>query len=109
MKVKRYDDLAYDRDTSYWKEKRPITLEQTELDYISETDSLRAYYSSPEYYHKIDSAFNVVNIWSLLNGVGHRNRVRGTEWYIDGIFEQVKPVWNWRVQTSITRLLAEGT
>ncbi len=89
--VIRYVDDAFDKDTSYWSNQRPITLKTEELDFIHETDSLREYYTSEEYYREIDSSFNVINIWTPLNGLGHRNRFKGTEWYISGLFEQVNP------------------
>lgn len=89
--IKRYEVDAFDKDSTYWKEVRPLTLKDSELQFIHESDSLKAYYTSDEYFSKADSAFNKVNIWSILNGVGHRNRKKGTEWYLSGIFEQVNP------------------
>jgi len=87
--IKKYEVDAFDKDSSYWTNIRPITLKESELQFIHESDSLKAYYTSEEYYAKTDSSFNKINIWSLLNGVGHRNRKNGTEWYISGVFEQV--------------------
>ena len=87
--IKIFSPLAFDRDTSFWQTNRPIKLKDAELKFINETDSIREYFESPEYLAKQDSSFNKINFWSILNGVGHRNRVRGTEWYISGIFEQM--------------------
>jgi len=89
--IKKYEVDAFDKDSTYWTNIRPITLKESELQFIHESDSLKAYYTSDEYYAKTDSSFNKINIWSILNGVGHRNRKNGTEWYLSGIFEQVIP------------------
>jgi hypothetical protein len=89
--IKRYEVDAFDKDSTYWTSIRPITLKESELQFIHESDSLKKYYTSEEYYTKTDSSFNRINIWSILNGVGHRNRKNGTEWYLSGMFEQVIP------------------
>lgn len=90
--VKRYADDAFDKDSTYWTQNRTIALDEKEINYISEADSLAAYYQSPKYLNSIDSSFNHINIWSfLINGVGHRNRVRRTEWGVDPLIAQVVP------------------
>jgi hypothetical protein len=90
--VKRYAVDAFDKDSLYWTEHRTIALDEKEINYINEADSLAAYYQSPKYLHSIDSAFNHINVWSfLLNGVGHRNRVNGTEWGFDPLIAQIVP------------------
>jgi hypothetical protein len=90
--VKRFEVDAYDKDSSFWATNRPLTLKETELEFVAETDSMSRYYSSAEYYRKIDSSFNRIDFWAPLNGIGHRNRLKGTEWYISGLFEQVNPL-----------------
>jgi hypothetical protein len=90
--VKHFADDAFDKDSLYWTEHRTISLDQKEIVYINEADSLAAYYQSPQYLNSIDSAFNHINVWSfLLNGVGHRNRVNGTEWGVDPLIAQIVP------------------
>jgi hypothetical protein len=89
--VKQYEVDAFDKDSTYWINERPITLKDTELEFIHESDSISRYYVSDEYYAKIDSSFNKINGWSVLNGVGHRNRLQGTEWFINGLVEQINP------------------
>ncbi|MEO5645756.1 MAG: DUF5686 and carboxypeptidase regulatory-like domain-containing protein [Bacteroidia bacterium] len=90
--VKHYADDAFDKDSLYWTENRTISLDEKEINYISEADSLAEYYQSPKYLNSIDSAFNHINIWSfLLNGVGHRNRLNGTEFGFDPLIAQVVP------------------
>lgn len=90
--VKHYEVDAFDKDSAYWVDHRTISLEEKEIAYIHTVDSLVAYYESPEYLMKQDSSFNHINAWSfLLNGVGHRNRVRGNEFYIDPLIAQMVP------------------
>ncbi len=90
--IKHYEVDAFDKDSAYWSEHRTIRLEEKEIAYIHTVDSLVAYYESEEYLTSIDSSFNHINVWSfLLNGVGHRNRATGTEWYIDPLIMQIVP------------------
>lgn len=89
--VKIFDIYAFDKDSNFWNQERPITLKDNEIEFIHKTDSIKEYYTSDEYYHKVDSGFNKINGWFWLQGVGHRNRTRGTEWYVSGILEQINP------------------
>ncbi|CAN5295900.1 hypothetical protein BH09BAC5_BH09BAC5_04450 [soil metagenome] len=90
--VKHYETDAFDKDSAYWIDHRTISLDDKEIKYINEADSLAAYYQSPKYLNTLDSAFNHLNVWSfLLNGFGHRNRVRGTEWGMDPLIAQAVP------------------
>lgn len=90
--VRTYDDKAFDQDSAWWAGTRPITLKETEIEYIKKTDSLRDYYASEEYLEKIDSNYNDIDIWSfLLNGVGHRNRAKGKEIYFNPLIAQIVP------------------
>jgi len=90
--IRVYDVDAFDRDSSWWANTRPLTLKETEIEYIKKTDSLREYYASPEYLEKIDSTFNEITVWSfLLNGVGHKNRAKGKEIYFNPLIMQIVP------------------
>ncbi len=90
--VKHFNDDAFDKDSAYWVDHRTIHLEEKEIAYIHVADSLTTYYQSPEYFAKIDSSFNHINGWSfLLNGVGHRNRTRGNEFYFDPLIADCVP------------------
>ncbi|MBI3509580.1 MAG: carboxypeptidase-like regulatory domain-containing protein [Bacteroidetes bacterium] len=90
--VKHYADDAFDKDSTYWSENRPLHLEDKEISYVHKVDSLTEYYTSPAYYAHIDSSFNHINVWSfLLNGVGHRNRATGTEFFFDPLIADVVP------------------
>lgn len=89
--IKRYEPLAFDQDSLFWAERRPLTLKESELQFILESDSISAYFVSDEYYRKTDSVFNKLDFWTPLVGYGHRNRVRGNEFYIEGLLGQVNP------------------
>ncbi len=87
--IKKYEVDAFDKDSIFWQNQRPITLKKSELRFISKSDSLEKYYTSDEYYRKRDSAFNKINFWSLLVGAGHRNRAKGNEFFIQGLLGQI--------------------
>jgi hypothetical protein len=90
--VKHYSDSAFDRDSLYWVNNRTIQLKDKEIEYIHKVDSLMAWYESETYLNRADSAYNRITAWSfLLNGVAHRNRFTGNEWYIDPLIAQVVP------------------
>lgn len=90
--VKHFADDAFDKDSAWWVEKRSIRLEEKEMGYIHRVDSLVEYYDSPEYIARQDSAYNHLDVWNfLLNGIGHRNRVKGYSFYINPLVEQVVP------------------
>lgn len=89
--IKRYEVTAFDQDSSYWAERRPITLTNNELQFIHETDSLADYFDSDAYFQKIDSSFNRIDWWTPLAGIGRRNRVKGNEFYVQGLLGQVNP------------------
>jgi hypothetical protein len=89
--VKIFDVNAFDKDSTFWNDTRPIMLKEKELEFIHKTDSIKTYYTSDEYYEKIDSSFNRIDGWFWLKGIGHRYRKTGIEYYVSGIIEQVNP------------------
>lgn len=90
--IKHYNDTAFDRDSMYWVDHRTIQLNDKEIVYIHKVDSLMAYYESEAYLNHADSAYNKITVWSfLLNGVAHRNRFTGNDWYIDPLIAQAVP------------------
>ena len=87
--VLKYDDSAFDRDSSYWDSKQLIPLTNLELKYKSECDSLQKRYNDPKILAETDSAFNKVTFWDVtLSGVAWRNRAKGTAYYINPIIAQ---------------------
>lgn len=90
--IKHYNDSAFDQDSMYWVNNRSLQLTDKEITYIHAVDSLMAYYESEAYLNHADSAYNRITVWSfLLNGVAHRNRFTGNDWYIDPLIDQVVP------------------
>jgi hypothetical protein len=91
--VRRFEDDALEKDSLFWAEIRPLTLKTNEIDFIKQSDSLKAYYASEEYLLSSDSSYNEIDIWSfLLNGVAHRNRVKKIQFYINPLIAQVIPL-----------------
>jgi hypothetical protein len=90
--IKHYNDSAFDRDSAYWIEHRSMQLTDKEIEYIHAVDSLMDWYESEAYLTHADSAYNRITVWSfLLNGVAHRNRFTGNDWYIDPLIQQAVP------------------
>lgn len=89
--IKKYDESAFDRDSSFWASQRPLTLKQEDLDFIQHSDSVRAWYASDQWLNKVDSAYNILDIWTPFIGWGYRNRPKGIELYVEGLFSQVNP------------------
>ncbi|MFI5204367.1 MAG: DUF5686 and carboxypeptidase regulatory-like domain-containing protein [Flavobacteriales bacterium] len=91
--VTRYAENAYDHDSIFWAQHRPVELTSNEKKHILRSDSLTNVYESEEYINAMDSAYNRIDIWRvLLMGVGHRNRFRGREWMIEPLIMQVNPL-----------------
>lgn len=90
--VKAFDPEALDRSEEYWAQERPIQMKEKELKFIHVCDSLKDYFTSPEYYKKLDSSFNRITIWTPLVGIGHKNSFKKHQWYIEGLLGQVNPV-----------------
>lgn len=90
--VKRFEVSDFDQADSILQAKRPLQLDPSEQVFIQKADSITDYLNSDEFFAKEDSAFNKINWWSPLIGVGHRNRIKGTEWYVEGLLGQINPV-----------------
>lgn len=90
--VKRYEITEFGLADSILTARRPLQLDASEKVFIEKADSITAYLQSAEYLAQQDSAFNAITWWSPLIGVGHRDRVKGTEWYIQGLLGQINPV-----------------
>lgn len=86
-----YEVDAFDKDSTYWTDSRPITLKNKELDFIDKSDSIQEYYVSDEYLDKQDSIFNKLSWWSPFVGVGYKNHYSGNTFYIGGLLQQVVP------------------
>ena len=90
--VKHFEVDAFDKDSAYWVQNRTIQLQDRELRYVHEVDSILAYHNSPEYLMSQDSAYNHLNVWSfLINGISYRNREKRYNFYIEPLAGQIIP------------------
>jgi len=88
----RYNSDASEKDSAFWKNIRTKEFSEHEERFAKKNDSLKIHYSSPEYIHKLDSSFNDIRFWSFIyRGVGHRNRIKGYEFYFDPLIAQINP------------------
>jgi len=90
--IKVFETEAFDQKEEFWKSKRAVKLDSATTSFITEADSIAEYLESDEYLQRIDSAFNRIDIWTPLIGYGRRNRVKGNEFYIEGLLGQVIPL-----------------
>ena len=85
---------AYDKDTSYWAEKRQVELTQEELRFIQIKDSITNYQNRKEYLDSIDAFFNKVTVLKVLWwGVDHRNRAKRYQWTINSLAGIARPLF----------------
>lgn len=88
-----YNDLAFDRDSIYWLQERPLAMNALEIQYAHQCDSLQRYFSSPEYYEEKDSSYNKVRFMDfILYGVGFRNHYKKQSIFINPLIMQINPV-----------------
>lgn len=86
-------DEAYDRDSSYWEEVRPIPLTPEEIRKKFVQDSLTAIYTKKEYLDSVDAVFNKVTFLKVVYfGIEHRNREKKTQWYLSSLADLWEPV-----------------
>lgn len=89
--MQSYSDDAFDKDSVFWSNSRPIALKDEELEFIIKTDSIKKYYESNLFLDKQDSIFNQFHWYTPFIGWGQKNHYKGTEFMIGGIFEQIVP------------------
>lgn len=86
-----YEDEAFDRDSAYWANVRPIKLKDEELEYIHEQDSINDVLTSDFYIDSVNTAYNKIRFWDVvLSGVGFRSREKKQEIYINSLLQQVQ-------------------
>ena len=87
--IMSYSNDAFDKDSLYWTDTRPIQLKPEELLYIHEQDSIDKELNSDAHLDSLNDAYNKLTIWDfLLNGIGFRNREKGQEIYIIPLISQ---------------------
>ncbi|MGZ3861785.1 MAG: DUF5686 and carboxypeptidase regulatory-like domain-containing protein [Bacteroidia bacterium] len=69
----KVEDLANKKDTSYWKENRPIPLTQEEMNDYRKKDSLAKIKDSKPYKDSIDKRANRFKVQSLFMGYNYQN------------------------------------
>jgi len=84
---------AYERDSSYWVQKRAIALTDEEIKFIRAKDSITEYLNRKEYLDSIDAVFNKVTVLKVLwYGVDHRNRELKQQWTIGSLASTIQPI-----------------
>lgn len=84
---------AYERDTSYWDNIRPVPLTPEEIRKKFVQDSLTAIYTREEYLDSVDAVFNKITPLKVLYfGIEHRDRHKKTQWYLSSLVDLVEPV-----------------
>ena len=90
--LRRTEQEAYDRDSSYWAQVRPVGLEEGEKVFLKKQDSIVARLMSVEHLAELDSMYNQNDVLDyLFNGVTLRNRAAGMRYYFSALSEQVRP------------------
>ncbi|MDP5170511.1 MAG: DUF5686 and carboxypeptidase regulatory-like domain-containing protein [Bacteroidia bacterium] len=90
--ILRTDAAAFERDSSFWSEIRPMSLSTVEDAFVIKQDSISTYHRSAEYLREQDSIYNQLS-WLdfLFQGITFRDRARGMRYYFDPIASQPRP------------------
>ena len=87
-----YDVEAFERDSVFWAENRPLVLKPEELNFIQYQDSIERVVTSNEYIDSVNASYNQIRFWDIvLSGVGFRNREKKQEIYINPLINQMQP------------------
>ncbi|MGB1102635.1 MAG: DUF5686 family protein [Crocinitomicaceae bacterium] len=87
-----YDEEAFDRDSAYWEEIRPISLKAEEMEFIRIQDSIEREVTSNEYIDSVNADYNKIRFWDIvLSGVGFRDREKKQEIFINPLINQMQP------------------
>lgn len=88
--IMSYEDDAFDKDSLYWANTRPLRLTKEELKFIAVQDSIAKELQSDEYIDSVNTVYNKVTFWDvLLSGVGFRNREKKQEIYFNSLINSV--------------------
>lgn len=87
----RATEQAFERDSSYWAEIRPVKLELQEQSFLRAQDSIRTYLTSTEYLAEQDSIYNHLSLKDIvLTGIGFRDRKRKMQYYFSPLLSQMQ-------------------
>jgi hypothetical protein len=85
---------AYEKDSLFWKDKRPAKLTAEEQRFIVIKDSIKDAHNRVEYLDSVDAVFNKLTILKVLwFGVEYRNRVKKTQWSVGSLATLIQPVF----------------
>ena len=86
-------DDAYKKDSTYWKEIRPVQLTKEEQRKKFVQDSIKIAHTKKEYLDSVDAAYNKITFLKVLYwGVTHRNRAKKTNWYFSSLNDFIEPI-----------------
>jgi hypothetical protein len=84
---------AYERDSTYWDEIRPVPLTKEEQRKKFVQDSLTAIYTSEKYLDSVDAVFNKITFLKVLYfGIEHRDREKKSQWWFSSLADLYEPV-----------------
>lgn len=84
------EDDAYEKDSAYWAEVRPVTLKKEEQKFIHQQDSISKHHKSAKYMLRKDSISNRNNFWDyLLNGFGWQNSFKKQSFFFTPLVGQL--------------------
>ncbi len=87
-------DDAYDKDSDFWKNKRPEPLSKEEQEYIAYKDSIYQVVTSKEYLDSVDAVYNKVTLDKIFwFGQGWRKRSKHKSWWFGSIWNYWEPVY----------------
>lgn len=87
-----YDVDAFNKDSAYWANTRPLQLKEEELAFIREQDSIEQVLMSDAYIDSVNTEYNRLRFWDIvLSGVGFRNREKQQEIFINPLISQIVP------------------
>ena len=90
--IKLIKDDAYEKDSLFWADNRPVELRPEEAEFVRYQDSVIAYHTSAAYLNEQDSIYNRVKILDFfIFGLGFRNWTKKQEIRIDPLIAQVRP------------------
>ena len=85
---------AYERDSTFWKEQRTVSLTPEEQRFILVRDSIHDALNRKEYLDSIDKVFNKVTFLKVVwFGVEHRNRPKKVQWSINSLAATARPLY----------------
>ncbi len=85
-------DDAYEKDTLFWQQIRPITLKTEELKFVTKEDSIENYHKSPKYLKEQDSIVNHHKFWDYVFNLDFQNSFRKQYISITGLLLSANPL-----------------